>query len=202
MGDLAAVRSFVAADGTVGPEASFTCRTRFLSLTTRSHQHAAARDVVSDAMYAAVRHSRTEVARFLLPRGVNLRSHAFVGATLLHWACYGGARVIVDLLIDGGADPDARDDSLECTPRAFSICAPARLGDLARVSARLRDDPSLATIDTGRGTPLHEAARGGHEEIVRLLLAHGADPHARDRNGRLPRDLADKASETWIEVLL
>ena len=29
-------------------------------------------------------------------------------------------------------------------------------------------------------TPLHEAALGGHEEIVRLLLAHGVNANTKD----------------------
>jgi hypothetical protein len=57
-------------------------------------------------------------------------------------------------------------------------------GDLARVRALLREDRSLANrIDdyhsyyAGCGAPLKNASAGGHIEIVRLLLEHGADPN-------------------------
>ncbi len=60
----------------------------------------------------------------------------------------------------------------------------AATGDIERVRALLAEDPSLAnrvsdcrTGYTGSGAPLRNAAARGHLEIVRLLLAHGADPN-------------------------
>jgi len=57
-------------------------------------------------------------------------------------------------------------------------------GDLARVRALLDEDPSLADrVDdynsyyAGCGAPLKNAAVGGHLEIVKLLLEHGANPN-------------------------
>lgn len=201
MGHADDVRWFFDADGRLKPDAAYTCHVRFLSLATRREDRQA-RDIVSDAMYAATRHNRVEVARVLIERGVDVRSRAFLGATLLHWAHYTGSHPIIAMLLERGADPDARDDTFGCTPRAFAICAPARLGTLALVSERLDEDPSLATINEGRGTPLHEAVRAGHEAIVRLLIARGGDPRARDEAGRTPRDLADAAAGSWVEVLL
>ena len=40
--------------------------------------------------------------------------------------------------------------------------------------------------DNNGMTPLHDAAREGHSEVVTLLLSHGADVNARDNNGRTP----------------
>ena len=57
-------------------------------------------------------------------------------------------------------------------------------GDLKRVRALLDEDPSRANrVDdytsyyAGCGAPLKNASAGGHIEIVRLLLEHGADPN-------------------------
>jgi len=64
------------------------------------------------------------------------------------------------------------------------ICTAASIGDLPRVRELVEHDPSLAnsvseyvTYYLGSGTPLRNAAAQGHLEIVKLLLAHGADPN-------------------------
>jgi ankyrin repeat protein len=88
-------------------------------------------------------------------------------------------REVLDRLRARGADCD--------------ICTAAAIGDLERVRELLDRDPSLAnrpsdyvTYYAGSGTPLRNAAGGGHLEIVRLLLAHGADPNLREE-GMAPR---------------
>jgi RNA polymerase sigma factor (sigma-70 family) len=60
----------------------------------------------------------------------------------------------------------------------------AATGDLARVRALLDRDPATANqlshydgCYVGSGSPLKNAASGGHLEVVTLLLAHGADPN-------------------------
>mmetsp|Transcript_4960 Transcript_4960/g.11606 ORF Transcript_4960/g.11606 Transcript_4960/m.11606 type:complete len:94 (+) Transcript_4960:260-541(+) len=40
-------------------------------------------------------------------------------------------------------------------------------------------------------TPLHMAALGGHQETVLVLLGVGADPLVANKEGQLPRELAD-----------
>jgi uncharacterized protein len=50
------------------------------------------------------------------------------------------------------------------------------------------DHPSAGAL-----TALHRAAIRGHTEIVRLLLAHRANPLARDRSGHTALDWAVSA---------
>lgn len=66
----------------------------------------------------------------------------------------------------------------------LDINTAASIGDLERVRALLDQDPSLAnrvakyiTYYVGAGAPLKNAAAHGHIEIVKLLLARGADPN-------------------------
>ena len=64
----------------------------------------------------------------------------------------------------------------------FEACAK---GDVEVLRGLLANDPSLVRVDRPnsphRGwTGLHSAAQGGHTDTVRLLLAHGADPNARE----------------------
>ena len=64
------------------------------------------------------------------------------------------------------------------------ICTAAYIGDIERVRELLDRDPSLANRPSDyvayyacSGTPLRNAAAGGHIEIVKLLLDRGADPN-------------------------
>ena len=52
-------------------------------------------------------------------------------------------------------------------------------------------------------TPLHAAAAGGQDEVVRLLIAKGANAFACDNQGRLPLHTAAEAlSETCCRILM
>ncbi len=88
------------------------------------------------------------------------------------------------------------------------ICTAASIGDLSRVRELLDDDPSLAnrvseyvTYYLGSGSPLKNAAARGHIEIVKLLLAHGADPNLPEE-GIAPRGhaLYSAAANGHLEI--
>jgi ankyrin repeat protein len=161
-----------------------------------------AREQVSDALYIACRNGQTEVVRFLLGKDPDLTFRAFLGATPLHWAWFGGSRTVVELLEERGADRAARDEDLGCTPRSFGICVPANWGMAFLVRARLAEDPTLVNIMDGRTSPLHEAAGNNQAEIVRLLLDHGANPHLSNGDGKTPLDLATELGHVEVAEML
>jgi hypothetical protein len=73
---------------------------------------------------------------------------------------------------------------------AEEVLAAVRAGDAGRLGRWLEHDASVDGRDAQGRTPLHLAAAAGQEELVRLLVAAGADVTAVDAERRTPGDLA------------
>jgi hypothetical protein len=202
LGDLARVRSFFE-NGRLAARSSRTGSSRWLPNGTRlPAPPSSARERISDALYFASRCGQPDVVRELLTHGPDLSFCAFIGGTPLHWAYYSGNRIVVDLLLEAGADPSLRDYDYACTPRAFGICVAASWGFPPLVARTLTMAPSAVNILEGRGTPPHEAARSGHTRIIDTLLHAGADAEIRDADGKTALDLAnDGGHEEAAEIL-
>ena len=66
----------------------------------------------------------------------------------------------------------------------LDMCTACMMGNMDRVRELLAQDPAAAnrlsdnrTYYPGSGSPIYNAAQAGHMEIVKLLLASGADPN-------------------------
>ncbi|EDW43328.1 ankyrin repeat and SAM domain-containing protein 1A [Drosophila sechellia] len=68
--------------------------------------------------------------------------------------------------------------------------------------ASLRRGTGVNVQDSGGYSALHHACLNGHDDIVRLLLAHEASPNLPDSRGSSPLHLAAWAGETEIVRLL
>lgn len=191
IGALEEVQAHFDDAGQLVPGASRTGSSRFAPDGTRLPcPPESAREQVSDALYMACRNGQADVVRFLLDKQPDLSFKAFLGATPLHWAYFGGSRAVLAMLEQAGADPEMRDSVLGCQPRSFGVCVAANWGFDFLVRARLAEDPSLVNIMDGRTSPLHEAAGNNHPQIVRLLLDQGANPLLKNGDGKTPLDLA------------
>jgi ankyrin repeat protein len=153
------------------------------------------------ALLTAVRAGDVERARRLLSRHPSLAQRldepvGDFGGTLLIAAAGAGNAPLVELLLDAGADVNARSDWWAGSFGVLDMCPPAmaplliargarvdahaaaRLGMLERLAELLDADPSLVHARGGDGmTPLHFAAS---VEIARLLVMRGADIDALD----------------------
>lgn len=123
----------------------------------------------------AVQSRDARVVRLLLERGADPRADYEAFAVAIRF----GDVAIAELLLQHGADPNMAD------PEDESV-APERLDEAAR---RTR-----CTLSGGETLLLYAVlgARGRDDDIIRLLLSHGADPNARGRNGQTA--LMDAAS--------
>src|SRR5687768_993503 len=63
-------------------------------------------------------------------------------------------------------------------------------GDIAKVRALIKNQPAAVNAREGGTTALHEATRGGHLDVVKLLVASGANVNALDFSKLTPLRLA------------
>ena len=135
----------------------------------------------------------------LVQAGADVNARTHLGATPLHWAVSQGNHAAAARLLELGADRNARDDSglaadpLGCehfnnsvflalaTTEEVAGCIEAG----ADVNARLARFQGVNARP--RSTPLHLAIRATRDSaLISLLLAAGADVHARNDNGYMP----------------
>lgn len=87
--------------------------------------------------------------------------------------------------------------------RSERIVDAARDGDARELAELLeKHEPMAGTRGAGARSALQLAAGGGHEEAVRVLLANGADPNTRDREGITPLHAAASAGYADIVKML
>ena len=127
-------------------------------------------------LIAAVRAGDVETVRALVgDTTVDVNQTEPDGATALHWAVHRSEAILVDLLLEAGADVAAT-NRYGVQPIALA----AENGNATILEALLDAgaDPNAA-LPEGE-TVLMTAARAGDADAIRLLLVRGADPNARD----------------------
>lgn len=148
----------------------------------------------SSALLWAAEHDRESTARKLLHLGadVNIKaqkaksneSRPRPGLTPLYLAAEKGHLAIVKLLLEVGADPEARvQESL--TPLFFALGA--RHEKVARTISRRISNLQNCSVDSmKRLTPLHVSCRLGLWTCARYFLDNGADVDATDASAMTP----------------
>ncbi len=131
----------------------------------------------------AVRQHHPEAARVLLfhDKGRELTNR------LLEEAARRGHADTVEMLLDAGADIDARSAS-----GSTALYDAALRGDGAIVSLLVKRGANVNAVETVAGTtPLYAAAAFGRQEAVVVLLLAGADPNLASKEGISPLHAAE-----------
>jgi uncharacterized protein len=171
------------------------------------------------AMFEAAKRNRTDVLQFLVDLGVSIDVRDALNTRPLHHAASRNALAAALFLIERGAEIDPRESQFDAPPIGWAAHGDRREmvdflsqysrnvwtlsfgGYVDRLRAILRDDPSLAQVTSANGvTPLWWLPDDEDQalEIVELLLAHGANPAARSKEGTTAADWAAKRGMTRV----
>ena len=122
------------------------------------------------------------------------------GRAPLSWAAANGHEAVAKLLLEKGAELEAKDDVYGRTPLSWA----AANGHEAVAKLLLEKGAELEAKDDVLGrTPLSRAAASGHEAVAKLLLEKGAELEAKDDiYGRTPLSWAAANGHEAVAKLL
>ncbi|XP_067858576.1 poly [ADP-ribose] polymerase tankyrase-2 isoform X4 [Heptranchias perlo] len=129
-------------------------------------------------------------------QNVNCRDIEGRQSTPLHFAAGYNRVLVVEYLLQNGADVHAKDKG-GLVP-LHNACS---YGHYEVAELLVKHGAVVNVADLWKFTPLHEAAAKGKYEICKLLLLHGADPTKKNRDGNTALDLI-KDGDTDIQDLL
>lgn len=144
----------------------------------------AANDLGATPLWAAAVNGSAPMTRMLLAAGAHPNAALLLGETVLMQASRTGNPEVVEMLLAAGADVHARGPIQETTacpiPGVYefqsfepNVHPGLRPAELKRISTM------RCGLQAGNQTALMWAVSNRHPEVVALLLAHGADVHAR-----------------------
>jgi len=124
-------------------------------------------------LYAAY-HGHAEIVNLLLEKGAEFKEQDMYGRNVLHYPAREGHNRVVEILVKKGLDIN-QEDRGGVTPLRFALDR----GHTGIIDTFITLKALDVVSDSGRHS-LHVAAANGHEGIVDLLIARGADIDTKD----------------------
>lgn len=141
----------------------------------------------------ASRHGHLPIVELLVENGAKVNDFYHPA---LHWA---RTPEMARLLLKLGADVDGMNLYRET---ALHLSTGRWAPNAATVEALLAAKAHVNETSRDRSTPLHAAIRRKELEIVKLLIAAGADVDSRDHRGNTPLSLAERSGAEFVKVLV
>ena len=129
-----------------------------------------------EEMLDAAKEGDIEDVKILLnDESVDINKQDSTGHSALLWASLRGHRDIVELLLDRGADIEARTSDWNSTPLIWCSCLHQHT---SIVELLLDRGANIHAVNKYGAGALHHACEEGHDAVVKLLLKHGANTNA------------------------
>ena len=134
-------------------------------------------------LYRAAGAGQLRVAAFLLDNGADA-NRASLGRMPLHNAVQFGHKGMVELLLQRGANVEAKDNT---GGTALHLAAQNGFLSIAEALLKYKADLNARNSQQNNGqTPLHAAVQGGHRVMSEFLVERGADVNATSSGGASP----------------
>ena len=149
-------------------------------------------EIGASPLWYAASLGHVELARELVAAGAEVTVATRDGLTPLHWAAVRGFYDVCLLMLDNGADVNARSVVQANTPlhEVWNNGGQPRIAELL-----ISRGAQLDAVEKWYGmSPLHYAANKGLTELAAVLIEAGSDLTLEDRWGRTPADHASNAA--------
>ena len=162
-------------------------------------------DVKWTPLHATIYREHRDIAILLLEAGADTEILSSLDQTALYMASSRGFAEVVRLLIDRGADVDAKCDDrndfghVRRTP--LHVASIRRRSEIAKML--LERGADVHCQDNWGWSPLHDAAQHGFNNVSRLLLDHGTNPNTPNNERKTALHVASlRGQNKAIKLLL
>ena len=140
----------------------------------------------NEEIFSAVRVGNIGKVRALIEKGTSVNVKDENGDPLLYFSICWSKFDIAKLLIEHGADVNARNGIMDTSLHRAAFCVYQNKKALDVVKLLIEHGADVNAKDEHEFTPLSAAVCPGNLEVVAFLIEQGADIHAKDFQGNTP----------------